>query len=84
MITRLQIDGFKNLRGVDVRFDAFTCVAGGTGVGESNLFDAIRFLSALADEKNWTKRREMFATKTTKAQTQRRYFSRRQAETLAL
>lgn len=51
MITRLQIDGFKNLRNVDIRFDSFTCVAGGNGVGKSNLFDAIRFLSAIADEK---------------------------------
>ena len=51
MITRLQIDGFKNLRKVDIRFDTFTCVAGGNGVGKSNLFDAIRFLSAIADEK---------------------------------
>ena len=51
MITRLQIDGFKNLRNVDIRLDAFTCVAGGNGVGKSNLFDAIRFLSSLADEK---------------------------------
>src|SRR5260370_31537662 len=51
MITRLQIDGFKNLRNVDIRLDAFTCVAGSNGVGKSNLFDAIRFLSALADEK---------------------------------
>ncbi len=51
MITRIQIDGFKNLRNVDIRLDAFTCVAGGNGVGKSNLFDAIRFLSALADEK---------------------------------
>ena len=51
MITRLQIDGFKNLRNVDIRFDTFTCVAGGNGVGKSNLFDAIRFLSAVADER---------------------------------
>ena len=51
MITRLQIDGFKNLRTVDIRLDAFTCVAGSNGVGKSNLFDAIRFLSALANEK---------------------------------
>jgi predicted ATPase len=51
MITRLQIDGFKNLRSVDIRLDAFTCVAGSNGVGKSNLFDAVRFLSALADEK---------------------------------
>ncbi|MGH9837243.1 MAG: AAA family ATPase [Blastocatellia bacterium] len=34
---------------VDVRFGAFTCIAGANGVGKSNLFDAIRFLSALAD-----------------------------------
>lgn len=49
MLTRLKIDGFKNLVEVDVRFGAFTCIAGANGVGKSNLFDAIRFLSALAD-----------------------------------
>jgi len=50
MLTRLKVDGFKNLDGVDVRFGAFTCIAGSNGVGKSNLFDAIAFLSALADE----------------------------------
>ena len=49
MLTRLKVSGFKNLVGVDVRFGPFTCVAGPNGVGKSNLFDAIRFLSALAD-----------------------------------
>ncbi len=49
MLTRLKINGFKNLINVDVRFGPFTCVAGANGVGKSNLFDAIRFLSALAD-----------------------------------
>lgn len=49
MLTRLKVSGFKNLVDVDVRFGAFTCVAGANGVGKSNLFDAIRFLSALAD-----------------------------------
>ena len=49
MITRLKINGFKNLVGVDVRFGPFTCIAGVNGVGKSNLFDAIRFLSALAN-----------------------------------
>lgn len=34
---------------VDVRFGPFTCVAGTNAVGKSNLFDAINFLSALAD-----------------------------------
>ena len=48
MLTRLQVTGFKNLVDVDVRFGPFTCVIGPNGVGKSNLFDAIRFLSALA------------------------------------
>ena len=48
MLTRLQIKGFKSLVDVDVRFGPFTCVAGPNGAGKSNLFDAIRFLSALA------------------------------------
>ena len=49
MLTRLKVTGFKNLIDVDVRFGAFTCIAGANGVGKSNLFDAIKFLSALAD-----------------------------------
>ncbi len=49
MLTRLKVTGFKNLVNVDVHFGPFTCVAGPNGVGKSNLFDAIRFLSALAD-----------------------------------
>jgi predicted ATPase len=49
MLTRLKVSGFKNLADVDVRFGPFTCIAGPNGVGKSNLFDAIRFLSALAD-----------------------------------
>ncbi|MGB3670682.1 MAG: AAA family ATPase [Phormidesmis sp.] len=49
MLTRLRISGFKNLVDVDIRFGPFTCIAGTNGVGKSNLFDAIRFLSSLAD-----------------------------------
>ncbi len=49
MLTRLKVSGFKNLVDVDVRFGAFTCIAGANGVGKSNLFDAIKFLSALAN-----------------------------------
>ncbi len=48
MLTRLRVSGFKNLVDLDVRFGPFTCVAGPNGVGKSNLFDAIRFLSNLA------------------------------------
>ena len=48
MLTRLKVSGFKNLVDVDVRLGPFTCVVGPNGVGKSNLFDAIRFLSGLA------------------------------------
>jgi len=50
MLTRLKVSGFKNLVDVDVSFGPFTCIAGPNGVGKSNLFDAIQFLSALADK----------------------------------
>ena len=48
MLTRLRVQGFKNLVDVDVRFDQFTCIAGPNGAGKSNLFDAITFLGDLA------------------------------------
>ena len=48
MLTRLRVSGFKNLVDMDVRFGPFTCVIGPNGAGKSNLFDAIRFLQALA------------------------------------
>ena len=50
MLTRLKVSGFKNLVDVDVPLGPFTCVAGANGTGKSNLFDAIQFLSALADQ----------------------------------
>lgn len=50
MLTRLKVSGFKNLVDVDVRFGPFTCVAGANGVGKSNIFDAIMFLSGLAEK----------------------------------
>ncbi len=49
MLLRLQVSGFKNLVDVDVRFGPFTCIAGGNGVGKSNLVDVVQLLSALAD-----------------------------------
>ena len=49
MLTRLKVSGFKNLVDIDLRFGAFTCIAGANGVGKSNLFDVIQFLSALTD-----------------------------------
>jgi predicted ATPase len=50
MLTRLKVNGFKNLVDVDVWFGPFTCIAGANGVGKSNLFDAITFLSALSEK----------------------------------
>lgn len=49
MLTRLEVDGFKNLVDFKVDFGPFTCIAGPNAVGKSNLFDVIRFLSLLAD-----------------------------------
>lgn len=49
MLIRFKVSGFKNLLDLDVRFGPFTCILGPNGVGKSNLFDAIHFLSLLAD-----------------------------------
>lgn len=49
MLTRLHINGFKNLTNVEIAFGPFTCIAGTNGVGKSNLFDAIMFLRDLTD-----------------------------------
>jgi len=50
MLTRLNVRGFKNLVETEIRFGPVTCIAGLNGVGKSNIFDAIHFLSALADK----------------------------------
>ncbi len=51
MLTRLEVDGFKNLLNFAVDFGPFNCIAGPNGVGKSNVFDAIRFLSLLTEHK---------------------------------
>jgi predicted ATPase len=50
MLTRLEVRGFKNLLDVQVDFGSFTCIAGPNGIGKSNVFDAIEFLSTMASE----------------------------------
>ncbi len=49
MLTRLEVNGFKNLVDFSVDFGPFTCITGPGGAGKSNLFDAIRFLSLLTE-----------------------------------
>ncbi|WP_296898155.1 AAA family ATPase [Thiohalocapsa sp.] len=50
MLTRLRVDGFKNLIGVDLPLEPFICIAGANAIGKSNLFDAILFLRGLMDK----------------------------------
>lgn len=49
MLTRLEVDGFKNLLGFNMDLGPYTCIAGVNAAGKSNIFDAIEFLSLLAD-----------------------------------
>ncbi|MGH8907310.1 MAG: AAA family ATPase [Egibacteraceae bacterium] len=49
MLTKLEAEGFKNLLGLNVEFGPFTCIAGESGAGKSNVFDLIQLLSLLAD-----------------------------------
>ncbi len=49
MIIRIKIDGFKSLLNTELYFGPFTCIAGANAVGKSNFFDALQFLSKLAD-----------------------------------
>ena len=50
MITRIKINGFKSLIDTELYFGAFTCIAGANAIGKSNFFDALIFLSHLADD----------------------------------
>lgn len=47
MITRIEVDGFKSLRGFALEFEPLTAVIGANGAGKSNLFDVLRLLSLL-------------------------------------
>ena len=49
MLTRLEVNGFKNLVDFKMDFGPYTCIAGPNGVGKSNIFDAIHFLSLLTE-----------------------------------
>ncbi len=49
MVTRIKINGFKSLVNTELYFGPFTCIAGANAIGKSNFFDALIFLSYLAD-----------------------------------
>jgi predicted ATPase len=49
MLTRIEIDGFKSFRNLKVDLHPFTVIAGPNAAGKSNFFDALRFLSRIAN-----------------------------------
>jgi predicted ATPase len=48
MLTRIEIDGFKTFDGFGLDLQPLTAIVGPNASGKSNLFDALRFLSLLA------------------------------------
>lgn len=49
MLTRVEIDGFKSFEGFALDLQPFCAVVGPNATGKSNLFDAFRLLSRLAE-----------------------------------
>lgn len=49
MITYIKINGFKSFHNFEMEFTPLTIIAGTNAAGKSNLFDALRLLSRLAD-----------------------------------
>ena len=50
MLTKIEANGFKNLLDFSMSLGPFNCIAGLNGVGKSNIFDAIKFLSLLSEK----------------------------------
>src|ERR1043165_8401583 len=48
MITRIEINGFKTFEAFTLDIQPFMAIVGPNASGKSNLFDALRFLSLLA------------------------------------
>ncbi len=49
MITYIKIDGFKSFQNFEMEFTPLTVIAGTNAAGKSNLFDALKLLSSLAE-----------------------------------
>ncbi|TAE68326.1 MAG: ATPase [Bacteroidetes bacterium] len=52
MITYIKINGFKSFHDFEMEFTPFTVIAGANASGKSNLFDAFKLLSRLAESDN--------------------------------
>jgi len=55
MITYIKIDGFKSFRNFEMEFTPLTVIAGANASGKSNLFDALKLISRLAETDNLKK-----------------------------
>lgn len=49
MLTKIELDGFKTFQNFELELGPFEVIVGANGSGKSNLFDALRLLSRLAD-----------------------------------
>jgi len=58
MITHIKIDGFKSFKSFEMDFTPLTVIAGANASGKSNLFDALKLLSRLAETELKTAFRE--------------------------
>lgn len=55
MLTYIKINGFKSFNDFEMEFTPFTVIAGANASGKSNLFDALKLLSRLAESDNLKK-----------------------------
>lgn len=51
MLTHIYIDGFKSFKDFSMEFTPLTVIAGVNGSGKSNLFDALKLLSKLSEDR---------------------------------
>lgn len=55
MLTFFSVNGFKSFHNMEMHFTPFTVIAGANASGKSNLFDALKLLSRLAEADNLKK-----------------------------